>query len=191
MEVSEKDEKFAEKTVKIKRFSSQKWKNEYSLHWPVLTKSNLSDSHGFCSACNVHFSVSHGGKADCRKHILSAKHASLSALSYQSKNITNFFVKPGESSGLSLNESTMKAETLYTNFIVEHNLPLSVADHATKIFKEMFPDSDIAKSYSSGRSKSTAIVQELSLMKQEIITSQIQKAPYSLATDGSNDYIYD
>lgn len=39
------------------------------------------------------------------------------------------------------NESrTIRAETLFTNFIVEHNLPLSVADHAAgPLFKKMFP----------------------------------------------------
>ena len=33
---------------------------------------------------------------------------------------------------------------LLTSFLVEHNMPLSAADHAGALFKQMFPDSDIA-----------------------------------------------
>lgn len=49
------------------------------------------------------------------------------------------------------------AELYFAIFIPEHNLPFLASDHFTKPCEVMFPDSDIAKRYSSGRTKSTAL----------------------------------
>lgn len=35
---------------------------------------------------------------------------------------------------------TIRAETLFTNFIAEHDLQVALADHAGALFKKMFPD---------------------------------------------------
>ena len=49
-----------------------------------------------------------------------------------------------------------------TNFIIEHNLPVSVADHMTELIKVMCPDSNIAKGYQCKQTKTTHIIQEMS-----------------------------
>ena len=36
-----------------------------------------------------------------------------------------------------------QAETVFVQFVVEHNLPFCVGDHFTKLVKSMFPDSEI------------------------------------------------
>ena len=41
----------------------------------------------------------------------------------------------------------MKAELLFSGFLVEHNLRLDIADHAAKLFRNMFPDSKIVIKY--------------------------------------------
>ena len=38
----------------------------------------------------------------------------------------------------------MRAEALFTEFIVEHHLPLACADHTWQLFRKMSPDSNIA-----------------------------------------------
>jgi len=40
-------------------------------------KSSVSDSHVQCQLCQTDFSVTHGGAADCSKHLCSAKYSSL------------------------------------------------------------------------------------------------------------------
>lgn len=52
----------------------------------------------------------------------------------------------------------VNAEGLFTALIAKHNLPLAVSDHFTKVVRKMFPDSQIAKQYGSGRTKTTAIL---------------------------------
>ena len=75
-----------------------------------------------------------------------------------------------------------KAEALFTAFLVEHNLPLSVADHAGPLFKEMFPDSAIAKKYKCGRTKTREVVTVLATEAREETIEAVQKQPFSLST---------
>ena len=44
------------------------------------------------------------------------------------------------------------------NFFVEHNIPFAVSDHLTPLFRDIFPDSSIAKEYASCRTKTTCIL---------------------------------
>ena len=45
-----------------------------------------------------------------------------------------------------------------TNFMVEHNIPFATADHLSPLLGNIFPDSQIAKGYSSARTKTTCIL---------------------------------
>jgi len=44
------------------------------------------------------------------------------------------------------------------NFMVEHNVPFAVSDHLTSLIHDIFPDSQIAKQYSSCRTKTTSML---------------------------------
>ena len=57
--------------------------------------------------------------------------------------------------------SVTRAETLFTEHIIEYKLPLACADHAGQIFRKMFPDSTIASKYGSGRTKTGFICEAL------------------------------
>ena len=167
--------------------STQKWRSDYSLTYPVLKQSTVSDSHAFCSVCNISFTVAHGGITDCKRHIITQKHTKLAELVQKSKSMSSFV---GSSSGHSSKTGPIgriRAEVLFTEFLVEHNIALSVADHASKLFKKMFPDSKISEEYANGRTKTTALVNELACMKKESTLSLMRSGPFSIATDGSND----
>lgn len=81
----------------------------------------------------------------------------------------------------------IRAETLFTSFIVDHNLPLSAADHARPLFRKMFLDSQIPKQYGCARTKTAAIVKILAWNDADYITEIMKQSPYSLATNGSTD----
>ena len=81
-----------------------------------------------------------------------------------------------------------KAEVMVTNFLIQHNLPIATADHLGPLFKEIFPDSSIASSYSCGRTKTSAILNEaLAPQCHKYIVEHCKTHPYSVGTDGSND----
>ena len=55
---------------------------------------------------------------------------------------------------------TIFSETLFANFVVEHNLAFSLEDHFTKLLPKICPDSNvnIASNFACGRTKCTQIV---------------------------------
>ena len=74
-------------------------------------------------------------------------------------------------------QKVTEAECLMTNFIVEHNLPISVADHMSDLIKRMCPDSKIAKQYQCKRTKTTHIVHAMAEDVISSISSDIKNGP--------------
>jgi hypothetical protein len=57
--------------------------------------------------------------------------------------------------------SVIQTEVTFTNFIVQNNLTISVADKAGNLFRKMSPDSECVKRYGCQRIKTTAILQRM------------------------------
>ena len=55
-------------------------------------------------------------------------------------------------------DQCIEAEVRWTTFVAKHNIPFLSSDYATKRFKKMFPDSEIAKIFSYAHAKTTAII---------------------------------
>lgn len=164
---------------------AQRFRKEYALKWPFLLPSKVDEYHTFCSICNCDFSISHGGVTDCEKHVQTSKHlASVSIKRKHGGGIANFFARPSAEE----DHSVINAEVLFTDFIVEHNIPIAVTDHVGPLIRKMFPDSKIAKAYGCARTKTTAIIGASAAENTNEISTYMKNAPFSLATDGSNDY---
>lgn len=166
-------------TKKIR--TGQKFRKEYTLEWPCLIKSSKSDQHVFCTVCSRDISINHAGRDDCRRHTLSKVHVDLTNIRSSNSSLLSYGMKHDEE------DSVTNAEMLFSSFIVEHSLPISCADHTSQLFKKMFPDSQIAKNYSCGRTKTTAMINSLSTGTQSEIITHLKVNPFSLATDGSTD----
>ena len=127
--------------------AKQKCKVEYSHKWPVLQKSKISGNHVYCETCQADINIGHSGLYDCRKHIESTWHVQAAGKACSKTKIDTFFSKDTEF-------ATINAETLFTSFLIEHNIPIAVSDHTGPLFKRMFPDSKIgniiAIQYASG-----------------------------------------
>ena len=71
---------------------------------------------------------------------------------------------------------------------MQHNIPLSVADHLSPIFKDIFNDSEIAKAYSSASTKTTCILNgSLAPHFKSTLVEAMSSRPFAIAIDGSND----
>ena len=53
-----------------------------------------------------------------------------------------------------------RVEVKMATTMVKHNVPLAFADHLSPLLKDIFPDSEIAKAYSSVKTKMTCILME-------------------------------
>lgn len=95
-----------------------------------------------------------------------------------------------------------------SNFLVEHNIPFAVTNHLSPLFRDIFPDSSIAKKYASCSMKTTCmlnlaiaphfncklvliiIVCLLIITMIAIVVEEVKVSPFSLLVDGSNDTSY-
>lgn len=149
-----------------------------------------------CKVCGVNFSVRHGGANDVVKHFSSKNH--LQAMSSLSQTLDKFgFGSNGAAQRARKKQEeeqlqVQRAESLFVQFVAEHNLPFRVGDHFTKLVKVMFPDSSIAKQFHCSRTKTSVLVHYGSgsfchdrLI--ETLTSTSTPVYYSLLIDESNN----
>lgn len=155
---------------------AQLYRSEYKQLWPCIDPSKRK-GYVYCTVCKKEFSIAHGGKDDCRRYVNCKTHQDYLKLQTGNTTVTKFFPTAIESS------EQRVAEVLFSNFIIEHNLPFSVSDHAAP----MFPDSDIAKQYPCRRTKTAAIVNCIGKNASETISESLRNASFALSTDGSND----
>ena len=72
--------------------------------------------------------------------------------------------------------------------LVQHNVPLAVADELTPLFRDVFPDSKIAQNFSSRRTKTACMINgAIAPFFQRALVQSMQLSPFALAIDGSND----
>ena len=74
------------------------------------------------------------------------------------------------------------------NTLIQHNIPLSISDHLSPLFKKLFTDSEIASQYASASTKTTCIVNgALSPYFKDVLVKTLRQQPFSVAVNGSND----
>ena len=102
----------------------------------------------------------------------------------QTRKITNSFLSEKDD----VSTMVIGAEVKFAAFLLQHNLPIAAADHAGPLFHSMFPDSRIASYYGSARTKTTSIINKaLAPEFASSVIGMVQKQPFTLSLDGSND----
>ena len=136
--------------------------------------SRKGPSYAFCSFCKRDISVAYGGQKDLRRHEATTLHTSARTAVRSSASLRDFVsVGPGPRR----DQAVVKAEVKFSYFIGEHHLALAVADHCSKLFSSMFPDSDIARAFKCGRTKATATVK---VIAQDMIRSIVERIDDSI-----------
>ena len=72
--------------------------------------------------------------------------------------------------------------------LAQHNIPIALSDELTPLFRDIFPDSDIAKRYASRQTKTACLINGAiaPFYRQKLVTT-MKSTPFSLAIDGSSD----
>lgn len=164
------------------------YNKEWEKEFPILPANG--NRHAFyCVPCKKVIQCEHQGKGDVERHCdpkkeKTAHNKNVSAIKLSSK--LPFVSEISLSS--QLDTAATKAELLHTNMIVHHNLPFALADHLSKLYPVMFPDSKIAKKFSCARTKTTQILNGamMPLIKSYVI-GQMKSVPFSLVNDGTSD----
>ena len=88
-----------------------------------------------------------------------------------------------------LQNSVIEAEARWALFTAKHNLSFATSDHAKSLFRTMFPDSEIAKAFACGHTKTAAIIKEvLSPHFQRNLVTNLSNS-FSIMIDESNDKV--
>ncbi len=146
----------------------------------ILSLLFIGNTFAHCSLCLSDFSIAHGGKHDVTTHINSKKHKRYALAVSSSRTVSSMFQPQ-------LSDTQIEAEARWSLFVAKHNLAFLTSDHATKLFRQIFPNSAIAKKFSCGRTKTTAIVKEALAphFLGKVLASMSN--PFSLMMDESND----
>ena len=85
-------------------------------------------------------------------------------------------------------KEVIEAEVKFGYFLGAHHLAFLLADHCTRFFRSMFPDSTIAKDFKCGRTKATAILKVIAQDVQRKLLCAVSDSKYfSLQTDETTD----
>ena len=126
-----------------KKVSVCKFKRSWSLPQHI-TFSSKGDSFAYCRLCSSHFSVSHGGFNNVKRHVSGSVHQQRQKDSCGTSGIATFFQKDASDH----QRNVLSAEVQMSNFIAMHNLSFQTADHLSDLLPKMFPDSKIASDLS-------------------------------------------
>ena len=114
---------------------TQKFREDYMATYPCIVRSALSQHHVRCTVCATDFIVSHGGMNNVKRHMGSKCH--IDCGKFETRKISTFFADPVKVQQQDLD--VIRAETLFSRFLVEHNIALSAADHAAELLKKCSP----------------------------------------------------
>ena len=159
--------------------SAGRFKHNWSLPRHIASGSK-GCRFAYCRLCDKHFTVSHGGFNDVKRHVNGTVHKRRIRSAQGSADISNLLRK---SQGHSLIHSAnvASAEIMMVKFIAMHNLSFKAADHLSEL---MFPDS----AFACKRTKMKCIICDaLDPYTKKPVTELLKTSPFSLMCDESND----
>lgn len=139
------------KKKKTGKALQQKYRSECAELWSCLAPSTKGATFVHCKACVKDLSCSHGEKNDCKKHVT----VNITVPS------TGFMWKKTAETEDQLTMQIITAEVTMCEMIADLNLPLSTADSLTQAFRQMFPDSKIARGMQCVQNKTTGVIKEV------------------------------
>ena len=169
-----------------KKSKRSKVSGKFKYTWKLpkfITYSNKGNTFVHCKLCTSHFSVSHGGINDVKRHVEGAKHTRRYQESKASTSISSYSGGCQQAS-LMHAERVLSAEVMMCQFIAMHNLPFQAADHLTDLLPSMFPDSKIASDYARKHTKTKSIICDaLDPHFKKPVVDSLATSPYNLLCD--------
>ena len=124
--------------------------NEMQEKHPCFRKGR-NDCKAECLVCKsgTYISVVHKGNGDLNTHLQSEKHRKAVRWAAASTKMTNYFVTAGSKR----EDEITAAEGTLAFHAVKHHYSFLSMDYTPILFKKIFPDANVAKKFSSGRTR--------------------------------------
>lgn len=144
------------------------------------------ESDVFCEICQKKISIANKGRTDLTQHLASKKHQSNLRAAGSSQKLTQMLVVQKSPIELKI----LAAEATLAYHAVQHNYSYLSCDCGSKLFKKVFPDSEIAGKFACARTKTEAIINEvLGPHSVKLRLEEMRKLDVlyiGISTDGSN-----
>lgn len=122
---------------------SCKYRDQWDSEFTFLKRSRVGDSHAFCRICNC----------DASQHEKSAKHKRGLEAQKHAQAMSAFVTRNATEA-----DQVTSAEVKMAMLCAKNNIPFSFHDDFNKCVADMFPDSAIARKYSTGKTKATQLI---------------------------------
>ncbi|KAL5503193.1 hypothetical protein EMCRGX_G010106 [Ephydatia muelleri] len=176
-----KKQKMSAKSVGAAKYRT-KFQKEWLKVYPFVQEVKDNPHKFLCNICMRQVACDHQGKHDIERHMEKAMHQA-NVKQMKGQTTLGFQVESSP-----INEQVIRAEVKVAHMLAQHNVPLSLADELTPLFHDIFPDSDIAKNFSSRRTKTACILNgAIAPVLQQNLVNTMKTCPFTLAIDGSTD----
>ena len=145
--------RFSPNTKQKKKKYEQKLSDALKCEYQFLKPSTNRSRYAFFQTCRNDINIG-AGKVDVGRHIKTEKHQDTKK--YVQKQLKFVDMKKVNENNI-MNDKVSYALIRYLAFIAEHNVASNTCDNMPDLFRDMFPDSEIAKRLYSTRIKTTAI----------------------------------
>lgn len=85
------------------------------------------------------------------------------------------------------NQKVKECELKLTMLLVEHNLPMLLMDHLSKLLVSAAPDSNILKAINYASTKTTILFKNFKAIREESIQKILKDTKYSIIIDETTD----
>ena len=172
--------------VRFLDMGKTKYQKSWELNYPWLTSAKNDSSRGFCKLCIKGFKIDGSGECQVKSHGKSHQDDKLNANMNQRTFSTDGTaqLEPKDRIVLSNEDQVMKAEILQVLHCINRNYSLRSMEDDNKQFREMFPDSEVAKCYQQSETKVKYVMQYgIATYLKEDINKDISNIPYTFKFD--------
>ena len=137
--------------------------------------------------CSFDLFIKHGGYDDVSKHVKLARHIAKEGCLKHTIHVFKFSDNPS-SSGYKCPDLSVilyNGRNFFAHFLVEHNIPISAADHAEELSKDV--PREWQSSCTCGHTKVTAVVKEGACDHMTNLADAMRNGPFVLGTDRSQE----
>ena len=127
-----------------------------------IKRSLKGECFAHCNICNCDINLNAMGKTAISTHIDNQKHKKCVIMINSSQSMNNFFTSRSAPTITDYKavaaEGTWAFLSIPVHSTVKHQQSFLINDCTSRLFKAIFPDSNIAKKFASARTKTTSIV---------------------------------
>ncbi|GFT14475.1 uncharacterized protein TNCV_4004411 [Trichonephila clavipes] len=160
----------------------------YNVDWKLrfvwLNKCDEDNRKGYCKLCKNSFTAACDGLKAVTHHAEAKEHKECESAAAMSHRMKSFFTPKGSAQS----EKVGIAELTEVYHGIKRHISYVPQDCSLKVLKQVISDSDIVKQMTGGRTKCTALVnQVLFPYSMELVHEDLKNdVPFSVATDASN-----